>query len=100
MSRVFIAALMLGGLTIAAPSGALAFDYEEPVLPNEFLMAPASTVQAPSESSLALLRLQEDGAPRTVTTLASAPQPPARPAYGSSGCADGSGRALWTYNAC
>jgi hypothetical protein len=99
MSRLLFAGLLLAGLAFGFSDRALALDYDEPVLPSQFLIAPAGPVAPPVEGGLTLLR-REANVSRPAAAEPSAPAPARAPAYGGHGCADIGGRAVWNYNQC
>ena len=100
MRRLLFAALLFTGLTLGTSVQAHAIDYDEPVVPPQFLMTPPAPVPPAESGTVTLLRLQEEEAPRPVAPVVRAPVGSGGAGYGSSGCDDIGGRALWDWNAC
>jgi hypothetical protein len=57
MLRLLVVALVVGGLTLAGVGPAAALDYEEPIVPAEFLMAAEAPAVVPIQSGAVFFRL-------------------------------------------
>jgi hypothetical protein len=111
MSRLLLEALLFASLMLGTAAPALAIDYQEPFVPPQFLMAQPAPVAPAETSTITLLRLQEGESPRSAVPASPASAGAGGAAmgpavgsggagYGSSGCSDIGGRALWDWNAC
>ncbi|HEY7060720.1 MAG TPA: hypothetical protein VII06_04520 [Chloroflexota bacterium] len=104
MRRLIIALLLVGSGLLSGAHSAWAIDYDEPVVPPQFLMAPAAPA-APAETAglqLQVLRRESGdvaGAQAsTDTSAATSSIAPVRNCVGWSG--DNGGRAMWDWNTC
>jgi hypothetical protein len=104
MRRLIIAGLLFSGAVLGTAGPVGAVDYAEPVVPEQFLLAPPPPVVAAVDAPLRLQVLHREngevvqGPEPTGAGLPVASAPPIRACDRWNG--DGGGRALWDWNTC
>jgi hypothetical protein len=99
MIRVWLPGILLAGLALGSVGPAAALDYDEPVVPSQFLISPPAPAGQPDAGSLRTLTLREQ--PRAGQAPTTEASPPSRPqGVGRNQWSADGGCALWSWNSC
>jgi hypothetical protein len=105
MRRILLAGILLSSIVLGGTGQARALDYEEPIVPPQFLMAPPVTDVPTSNADLRILMLRSENpalintAPTRAATVGADGAHPAYPCVPDRDEGIG-GRALWNWNIC